>query len=56
MSEPEFMLVDVEIFHCTENFGLMVALDKQSEDYQSLKDSSSGEHECLYKISWQSIQ
>lgn len=40
----------------TPNVNLVVAVEEKSEKPQSQKESSSGGHEFLYKISWQSIQ
>ncbi len=37
-----------------KNVNLMVSLEEKSEDHQSHLDSSSGDHERLCKISWQS--
>ncbi len=42
--------------HPVGGHGFMAALDEKSGDHQNQKDSSSGDHECLYKPSWQSIQ
>ncbi len=36
------------------NVSLMVTLEEKSQVHQSHWDSSSGDHECLYKIYWQS--
>lgn len=49
----------IDISFKSININLMVVLeldDIKSEDHQSLRDSSSGDNECLYKISWQSIK
>ncbi len=49
-------LVDVEIFHrISEEFDLLV-VKKKSSYHQSQQVSSSGDDECLCKISQQSIQ
>lgn len=40
----------------TTNVNLTVVLDNKSGDRQSQSDSSFGDHECLYKISRQSIK
>ncbi len=40
----------------TKNVHLMVTLEEKSGDHQSHQDSSSGNHEYMYKIWDQSIQ
>ncbi len=35
---------------------LILVLEEKSEEHKSQSASSSEHHECLYKISWQSIQ
>ena len=60
MSRPNFAPIqqtDVETFdRASENFDLLVVLQKKSKDPQNQQDSSSGDHECLYKDSYQSIR
>lgn len=40
----------------TINVNPLVTQGEKSEEYQCQRDSSSGDLECLYKSSWQSIQ
>lgn len=40
----------------TINVNPLVTQGEKSEEYQCQCDSSSGDLECLYKSSWQSIQ
>ncbi len=48
--------VDVEIIRkISENFDLPVSLYMKSFDPQSQQDSSSGDHDWLYEVLWQSI-
>ena len=38
-----------------QNVKLMIAIDEKSQDHLCQFDSSSGEHNCLYQMSQQSI-
>lgn len=38
------------------NVNLLMGPEEKSEDHQIHKDSSSGNHECMWEISWQSVQ
>ena len=42
-------VVDMDIFHCAENFVMLVVLWKVKQS-QNLKDLSSRERESLYKV------
>lgn len=54
MSEPDFILrrCSFDIFY---NVNLVVGGEEKSEDHQSHQDKSSGHHECLYNMFYQSI-
>ncbi len=39
-----------------KNVNFMVVLEEKSGGHQNNYDSSSGDQECVHKISWQSIQ
>lgn len=54
MSEPDFILRRCS-FDISYNVNLVVGGEEKSEDHQSHRDESSGHHECLYNMFYQSI-